>query len=211
MRRVRRVSRSLDAIAIALWESLRIGTVGAVSASSPCISWNACLLCSQPETPKAAIWCSALTEERATGSGTKEAPSTTPPWQCWDSLGHEQENMRRMVGNALRPIVESIGHSSEPAKLSTSLSSLARACEARMTLSFLAFAASQFPLTSVEQSSWTTAHAADPNRSGVGSVQRDSIDHMRCHARVVCIANKFELRHACACGIQQQSTPRDPT
>jgi hypothetical protein len=66
---------------------------------------------------------------------------------CWALLGHEQENPRRIVGDALRPIVESIGHSSEPVKVSTSLQSLARACEARMTLSF---AASQFPLTSIE-------------------------------------------------------------
>jgi hypothetical protein len=55
------------------------------------------------------------------------------------------------------------------------------------------------------------ACAADPNRSRVGSVQRDSIDSKRCHARVVCIANKFALRQACACGVQWQSTPRDPT
>jgi hypothetical protein len=64
-----------------------------------------------------------------------------------------------------------------------------------------------------QKQSFPAAHApaADPNRSGVGSVQRDSIDSMRCHARVVCIANKFVPRHACTRGIQQQSTLRDPT
>jgi hypothetical protein len=53
--------------------------------------------------------------------------------------------------------------------------------------------------------------APDPNRSGVGSVQPDSIDSMRCHACVVCITNKFVPRHACTCGVQWQSTPRDHT
>jgi hypothetical protein len=38
-----------------------------------------------------------------------------------------------------------------------------------------------------------TGFAADPNRSRAGSVQCNSIDSMRCHARVVCIANKFTL------------------
>jgi hypothetical protein len=33
--------------------------------------------------------------------------------------------------------------------------------------------------------------AVDPNRSRVGSVQRDSIDCMRHHARIACIANEF--------------------
>jgi hypothetical protein len=33
--------------------------------------------------------------------------------------------------------------------------------------------------------------AADPNRSRVGSVQRDLIDCMRRHERIVCIANEF--------------------
>jgi hypothetical protein len=44
----------------------------------------------------------------------------------------------------------------------------------------------------------TGVSAADSNNSRVESVKHDSIDSVRHHARVVCIANEFLLRCKCA-------------